>query len=60
MTYPLIAGRFVRRPVRRFLQAHGFDYTEDKGLLDSLFTVRGPADKMGLLHRQVRHWEDSE
>ena len=52
--YRLTAGALIRRVVRRQLLAAGFTFTEEKGLLDSLFVVTGlTASQFQALHAYV-------
>lgn len=53
---PILAGLLIRRDVRRFLltwRSHGVTFTEEKGLLDSLFIVTGPAWAMRLIEEKI-------
>jgi hypothetical protein len=49
-------GRMWARPFRRSLMEWGFDYTEDKGWLDSQFIVTGDHAKLALFGREFRKW----
>lgn len=37
-----LVGALFRRDIRRYLQKAGLSFTEDKGLLDSLFIISTP------------------
>lgn len=50
-TWSMRVGALLRREVRRYLMSSDLEYREDKGLLDSVFVVRGSRseyDKMRL------------
>lgn len=51
LTYKItqVVGAFIRRPIRRELIRLGVAYTEDKGLLDSQFTITGLNPRQYLL-----------
>ena len=42
----LTVGLIIRGAVRRGAISYGIDYYEEKGWLDSVFILRGPAERM--------------
>lgn len=51
----IIAGVLVRREIRRALQAHNINFVEEKGFLDSQFTLLDtPVRNMAVLRAIAR------
>lgn len=50
-------GRLLAGQLRRALMNTDLTYTEDKGVLDSFFVVRGPAPQVKSFHEAVKRWK---
>lgn len=50
-------GLLYRRDFRRALQRLGLDFVEERGLLDSHFTITGPSDRLRALQCVLREAE---
>jgi hypothetical protein len=51
--FPITAGIFIRRYVRRFLILNNIEFKEDKGLIDSVFIVKCDYEKYNLIVKDL-------
>jgi hypothetical protein len=55
---PFTVGALLRRSFRRELIASGLTFTEDKGLLDSLFVVKATPDVIEVIQSAVDDYNE--